>query len=681
MPKTRGICAFNILAKRFLHKSLTLSILILFLGCEPAAFEVPDTSSNAYEATLPEALWEEFEQIKNEKAQIEYLLAKVRQSHAVRPAMALTLAEHVELLSQKQKDDLGLAEALFWKAYILNEEDPLNIDLQRALVDVRISSDLLRGMGGQERMLARAHNLHASLLYNLYQSEQAEEYNRGAQNALSDLDQPKDSLCLEWGDFYRIRANILYDLEMPDSVAYYYDQALAAYQHCGDAKRQARLLWNYAIFYQDSFERADALMHEAITLLQEGGHQAALRKAKLDHASMLAWRFYDEEEIRWYESSMGLLRELLSDSSSEQSEVYYEMGANHHNYAVVFPEEAEAHYDSLAQYYLLAIEYGVREQNPKYVQQVGESVAKICEDIQGRCSSILTSSAAANNEIRLITRTSFREAGDKREAFKVRVAQDRLYRNRLVLISLLAFVVGGLVYLIQRSKVKHEKAEKQLLKEKLESKMAALRAQMNPHFISNSLNAIDSLVNKGDSEQASEYIIDFSRLSRLVLNNSKEKRVSLAKELDTLRYYLRMEKLRMRDNLNYHFEIDENLNIDSIEIAPMVLQPFIENAIIHGIQNKQAPGNIWLQIHETDQKQLEIRIKDDGVGREKAKTIKRQSVVDRTSWGMEITAERLMSIQDEQGANIRYLDLYDEFGEACGTEVVIHYPIVHRSNQ
>ncbi len=666
--------------RNLLIGSTLLIGLSLVVSCETPGFEALEPLPNAYEATLPEAVWEQFEQIKNEKEQIQFLLAEVRRMQESKPATALTLAEHVELLSQKQKDDAGLAEALFWKAFIMNEEDPQNIDLQRALVDIKISTDLLEDAPGQERLLVDAYNLHASLLYNLYQSEAAQEYSESAESVLNSLAESSDSLCLAWGDYYRIRGNILYDLNITDSVEHYYDLALQSYQQCDNVKRQARLLWNYAIFFQDSFERADALMHDAMTLLRTGDHREALRKAKLDYASMLAWRFTDLEELQWYDGSMRLLHSLLSATGSGQSEVYYEIGANHHNHAVTFPATAKEHYDSLAQNYLLAIERGVDEQNPKYIQQVGESVAKICEDIGDRCAPLLASSTKALDEIRLITRTSFREAGDKREAFKVRVAQDKLYRNRLFLISLLAVVAGILIYLIQRSKVRHEKAERLLLQEQLESKMAALRAQMNPHFISNSLNAIDSLVNKGDSEQASEYIIDFSRLSRLVLNNSKAKRISLAKELDTLRYYLRMEKLRMRDNLNYHFEIDESLNLESIEIVPMVLQPFIENAIIHGIQNKQAPGNIWLRIHGGDAGQLEIRIKDDGVGREKAKEFNRQSVVDRTSWGMEITAERLASIQNDQGATIRYSDLFDELGKACGTEVIIHYPIVQRNN-
>ena len=234
--------------------------------------------------------------------------------------------------------------------------------------------------------------------------------------------------------------------------------------------------------------------------------------------------------------------------------------------------------------------------------------------------------------------------------------------------SVVGFLIALFYYLYQRS-----------LREKLENKLEALRAQMNPHFISNCLNAIDLLVNKGDTEQASNYIIDFSRLNRLVLTNSKKKRISLAKEVETLSYYLRMEKQRMRENLNYHIEIDSTLDQESISIAPMLLQPFIENSIVHGIQNKQSPGNIWVLINRLNAKQLEIRIKDDGVGMKRAKEIKSKKFLEqeRTSWGMDITHERLKGIKSEKGASIRTVDLYDKDGAASGTEVIIHYPIIY----
>ncbi|MEL6972131.1 MAG: histidine kinase, partial [Bacteroidota bacterium] len=285
-----------------------------------------------------------------------------------------------------------------------------------------------------------------------------------------------------------------------------------------------------------------------------------------------------------------------------------------------------------------------------------------------RCLPLLTKSSEASQEIYHLTRMSFRESADKREEFKESVEREKRYRSRTGYLSVVGFLIALFYYLYQRS-----------LREKLENKLEALRAQMNPHFISNCLNAIDLLVNKGDTEQASNYIIDFSRLNRLVLTNSKKKRISLAKEVETLSYYLRMEKLRMRENLNYHIEIDSTLDQESISIAPMLLQPFIENSIVHGIQNKQSPGNIWVLINRLNAKQLEIRIKDDGVGMKRAKEIKSKKFLEqeRTSWGMDITHERLKGIKSEKGASIRTVDLYDKDGAASGTEVIIHYPIIY----
>ena len=158
-------------------------------------------------------------------------------------------------------------------------------------------------------------------------------------------------------------------------------------------------------------------------------------------------------------------------------------------------------------------------------------------------------------------------------------------RQRIIIWSIISFI-GLMIFfvaLFQRSRIR-------FLNNQLSMRLESLRSQMNPHFISNSLNAIDSLINQGRNEEASEYIIDFSRLCRLILSNSKKDLISLKKEIETLSYYLSLEKLRMRKTLNYSFDLQDDLNLDKIQIPPMLLQPFIENSIVHGIQKKQAPG-------------------------------------------------------------------------------------------
>ncbi|MEL7423858.1 MAG: histidine kinase [Bacteroidota bacterium] len=622
---------------------------------------------------LPEYLWEEFEEIKEEQDQIDYLISEAKILYEENPLVALTLVEHAELLSRRQVSNSLLAESLYWKAFVMKESNPEDVELQRALADVKICVDIFEE-DKQQLKLARALNLQADIHYSLREEEIGFRVSDRARTALLNVPKGAESYCEEWGNYYRVRAILHNVTGVRDSVPIYCNQAYQYYQECGDVKRQAVILGNLAYYHFDNYVLADSLIGAATSLLEENKYKIALRKTQLVYANMLNWRFFRNESLQWYRQSMEILQQLAADSLPIVSEVYYSLGVLHHNHTQIKPNTAQQHYDSLYYYYDLAINYSIEERNTAFLHLVEESVAGICDEIgSGRCLPLLSKCSEATQEIFRLTRVSFRESADEREQFKANESKERLYRSRTTFAIVLTLIAGIFFYMRQQTRVK-------ALKEKLESRLETLRAQMNPHFISNSLNAIDTLVNKGETEKASEYIIDFSRLSRLILDNSVEKRIPLAKEIETLQYYLKLEKLRMRERLNYYFEIDDSLNLETIEIEPMLVQPFIENAILHGIQPKSSPGSIWIRISKNDSQQLEIRIKDDGVGRKKADEKKKKRPVDRISRGTKITEERLQGVNNYQGINIRYTDLYDKDGVACGTEVLVFYPIQYRKN-
>lgn len=652
---------------------IVLLLLSVIMGCQYEGNLLENNEDiQSYEAILPEVLWEKFERISDPEEQAEFLLTLTEEKYNTQPNLALTLAEQSELLSSLKKDQT-YARALYWKSFLVNQQSPEDIDLRRSLTDINISIDIFRE-AKSELWLARALNLLAFIHYNLREEDIGIEYNRQAFDVISSLEEYLINHCIDLGDIYRIKGNIAYYTEEKDSVLSYYDKAYSAYETCSNNKNNnklARLLNNYAIYHElaGDYELADSLQEVAINLFNTEETLQQKWKAQLDYATFHARRFSFTEDIIWYEKSMDLLFDLLNNVDNLYTEIYYELAANHQNHAAIFETTQSLHYDSTAYYYGLVMDYGVKERNERYLQKTQESIGGICTELgSDSCSKLLNKSSAINSEIRYLTRLSFREAGSKREQFKTIKAKEK--QRTVVGVLLIGFLILIAIFIIL-----HQRSKVAFLRKQLDSRMEALRSQMNPHFISNSLNAIDSLVNKGAQEEASEYLIDFSRLCRLILNNSKVQFISLAKELETLQYYLSLEKLRMRSKLNYHFEIDESLNLDAIRIAPMVLQPFIENAIIHGIQNKQAPGNIWITISRVNDKLLEIRVKDDGVGREKAKALRANSVLDRPSWGMKITEERLQSLKQQQGAQIRYVDLFNEQGDARGTEVIVKYDI------
>jgi tetratricopeptide (TPR) repeat protein len=206
--------------------------------------------------------------------------------------------------------------------------------------------------------------------------------------------------------------------------------------------------------------------------------------------------------------------------------------------------------------------------------------------------------------------------------------------------------------------------------------MMALRAQMNPHFIFNCLNSINRFILKNEPEAASNYLTKFSRLIRLILQNSQAKSVCLENELEALRLYLEMEVSRFEDRFDYEIIYGQDLEIEHLEVPPLIIQPYVENAIWHGLMHKGDKGHLSIEFHQ-DKNTLCCRINDDGVGRKRAGELKSKSASKNKSLGMQITAHRLALINglNAKAATVEVTDLVDSSGEACGTSVLLKIPI------
>lgn len=205
----------------------------------------------------------------------------------------------------------------------------------------------------------------------------------------------------------------------------------------------------------------------------------------------------------------------------------------------------------------------------------------------------------------------------------------------------------------------------------------ALRAQMNPHFIFNCLNSIDYYIIKNETEKASDYLNRFSRLIRLILQNSRAEYVNLKDELEALKLYMEMESLRFDDRFEYVVRVGSGLQLESLEIPPLLLQPYVENAIWHGLAKKTNGKNRLDLTITRENGSLFCRIEDNGIGREAARELKSGSTATHRSMGMYITRDRLQLINrlHQARADVEITDLYDEQGEAAGTRVDIIIPI------
>jgi hypothetical protein len=209
-----------------------------------------------------------------------------------------------------------------------------------------------------------------------------------------------------------------------------------------------------------------------------------------------------------------------------------------------------------------------------------------------------------------------------------------------------------------------------------ELEMQALRAQMNPHFIFNCLNSINRFILKNQSEAASDYLTKFSRLIRLILLNSQSQSVPLENELEALRLYLEMEILRFEGRFQFQINPDPALEVEDLEVPPLIIQPYVENAIWHGLMHKEGQGHLSIDLYRQNGT-LYCQITDDGVGRKKASQLKSKSASKSKSLGMQITAHRLALINSlsEKETTVEILDLVDPAGEPCGTKVVLRIPV------
>ena len=250
-------------------------------------------------------------------------------------------------------------------------------------------------------------------------------------------------------------------------------------------------------------------------------------------------------------------------------------------------------------------------------------------------------------------------------------------------LGLLTIIGVGLLWYNRKLRLKNKDLEdkNEIIREVThkiqETEITALRAQMNPHFIFNCLNSIQLYTAQNNTEKATDYLNKFSRLIRLVLENSRSDKVSLENELETLRLYIEMEAMRFRGKVNFQINIAQNVDKDYIQIPPLLIQPFVENAIWHGLMHKEEGGTIRIEVTQPNDHLLRFDITDDGVGREKAAEFKSKSATQNKSFGMKVTAERIELINQlyNTATQVQIVDLKNKQGEATGTKVVVEIPI------
>jgi tetratricopeptide (TPR) repeat protein len=250
--------------------------------------------------------------------------------------------------------------------------------------------------------------------------------------------------------------------------------------------------------------------------------------------------------------------------------------------------------------------------------------------------------------------------------------QDKRSINVLIVLVLVSVITGIILLLYFRNLGLKTDKEKSTLQQRL------FRSQMNPHFIFNSLASIQNSIINEDPEKASKYLARFSKLVRNILVSSVEEFCTLEEEIATIENYLELQKIRFPDKFDFTIVVDPGIDQDIIRIPTMLAQPFIENAIEHGIQHKSGKGNIDIKFSR-HHNIVKLEIVDDGVGRKKAGEILKQQQPEHHSLAIKITLQRLEILNKKRKQNIKLLitDLEDKNGSPAGTKATFDIPILH----
>lgn len=249
---------------------------------------------------------------------------------------------------------------------------------------------------------------------------------------------------------------------------------------------------------------------------------------------------------------------------------------------------------------------------------------------------------------------------------KYELTQERNKRQQLIIYSL----IGGLVLLLITGYLMYKYIKQQRLANNLLA-LKSLRSQMNPHFIFNALNSVNSFIATNDERTANKYLSDFSHLMRSVLENSEEDLIPLKKEIELLDLYTKLEHFRFQDKFDYSIEVDESINIEEFQIPPMLLQPYIENAVWHGLRYKSHKGHLNIVVAPKSKNEITIAIIDDGIGRERSKALKTDHQKKQNSKGMNNIKKRVAILNEmyKDKVDVSIEDFQNI--EDAGTKVVV----------
>ncbi len=382
---------------------------------------------------------------------------------------------------------------------------------------------------------------------------------------------------------------------------------------------------------------------EEITIEDESGpEKLSASKLNLDIGKAYAEKKDFEKAIPYLEESVEKAKvsneqEIAKDALQKLSELYKKIGDS---------KKALQKY----QEYALAVDELYKQKENEIAKTI--SLNNELRDKQNRINSL--------EKDRQLLDSQYQLSAQEEELSSLN------YQRQKIIIYALTFgmLLLGLTLLFMFRSNRKSKLANNLLA------LKSLRSQMNPHFIFNALNSVNSFIAQNNEREANKYLTDFSGLMRQVLENSEKDMVPLSEEIDMLKTYVQLEHARFKDKFDYQINITPQVELEAYEIPPMLIQPYVENAVWHGLRYKKEKGNLNIDIAPYKDEQLSITITDDGIGRKRSQEIKTENQRKKASKAMKNTKDRIAILNEMYGNSIQ-INVSDLKDDQTGTKVNI----------
>ncbi len=413
--------------------------------------------------------------------------------------------------------------------------------------------------------------------------------------------------------------------------------------------------------------------HEIAREMQDSAKMAATM-------SRMAYNFYEAGELSssldYYLRNIELLnnydfRGYLENQYGNIGNIYrdrkqYELAIENYNKSIDIALENREIYNLSWVYNDLAILYAKLNQYEKAYESML---------LSREYSDTLAMMQYREGMAREISRREDVKRQKELEILNMKLKQNRTLNYSLAAVLGLVVIIGLMVFRQSRIRAKHRF---EMMKQQItELSQKNLLQQMNPHFIFNTLNSIQFYMFRNDKVASNNYMNKFARLMRMVLESSQHTSIPISRELDALKLYLELEVVRFKEKFQWDIEVDEEIDTLTFKVPPMLIQPYVENAITHGIRYKEGKGHIKIELRQINQ-HIKCVVEDDGIGRKEAERLKKERNGKHNSLGTKITESRMKLVKSLYGDEMRveYKDLYDDNFKGCGTRVELHIPII-----